>query len=172
MFLIIELQNFLTTHKNNMKRKAKYIFEGNKENDTDLKAVYTELFITEGDMKDVNQEHEILKIDDDFKSKKTHDKPIKCNDIFTELRKNNEEKIVLTKGVAGIGKTVSVQKFILDWSEGNSNQDIDCVFLLPFREINVIKDKEVNLREFLLKFYPEIKDLAKLYKGCKLAFII
>ncbi len=78
---------------------------------------------------------------------------------------------MLTKGVAGIGKTVSVQKFILDWSEGNSNQDIDCVFLLPFREINVIKDKEVNLREFLLKFYPEIKDLAKLYKGCKLAFI-
>ncbi len=70
MFLIIELQNFLTTHKNNMKRKAKYIFEGNKENDTDLKAVYTELFITEGDMKDVNQEHEILKIDDVFKSKK------------------------------------------------------------------------------------------------------
>ncbi|XP_050958793.1 NACHT, LRR and PYD domains-containing protein 12 isoform X2 [Labeo rohita] len=168
-----ELQNFLKTHKNNIKRKAKYIFEGNKEKDTDLKAVYTELFITEGDMENVNQEHEILKIDDIFKNKKTHDKPIKCNDIFTELRKNNEEKIVLTKGVAGIGKTVSVHKFILDWAEGNTNQDIDCVFLLPFREINVIKDREVNLHEFLLKFYPDLKDLEKsmLYKECKLAFI-
>ncbi|XP_058628736.1 NACHT, LRR and PYD domains-containing protein 12-like isoform X2 [Onychostoma macrolepis] len=168
-----DLQNVLKTHKNNMKRKAKYIFEGNKENDTDLKAVYTELFITEGHMKDVNQEHEILKIDDAFKNKKTHDKPIKCNDIFTELRKNNEEKIVLTKGVAGIGKTVSVHKFILDWAEGNTNQDIDCVFLLPFREISVIKDREVNLHEFLLKFYPEFKDLvkSKLYEECKLAFI-
>ncbi|KAL0152632.1 hypothetical protein M9458_052355 [Cirrhinus mrigala] len=168
-----ELQNFLKTHKNNIKRKAKYIFEGNKENDTDLKVVYTELFITEGDMEDVNQEHEILKIDDIFKNKKTHDKPIKCNDIFTELRKNNEEKIVLTKGVAGIGKTVSVHKFILDWAEGNTNQDIDCVFLLPFREINMIKDREVNLHEFLLKFYPDLKDLEKsmLYKECKLAFI-
>ncbi|XP_058628336.1 NACHT, LRR and PYD domains-containing protein 3-like [Onychostoma macrolepis] len=168
-----ELQNFLKTHKNNIKRKAKYIFEGNKENDTDLKAVYTELFITEGDMKDVNQEHEILKIDDAFKNKKTHDKPIKCNDIFTELKKNNEEKIVLTKGVAGIGKTVSVHKFILDWAEGNTNQDIDCVFLLPFREINVIREREVDLHEFLLKFYPDLKDLekSKLYKECKLAFI-
>uniref|UniRef100_A0A8C1XU82 NACHT, LRR and PYD domains-containing protein 12-like n=1 Tax=Cyprinus carpio TaxID=7962 RepID=A0A8C1XU82_CYPCA len=168
-----ELQNFLKTHKNNMMKKAKFIFEGNKESDTDLKTVYTELFITEGEMKDVNHEHEILKIDDAFKNKKTQDKPIKCNDIFTELRKNNEEKIVLTKGIAGIGKTVSVQKFILDWAEGSTNQDIKCVFLLPFREINVIKDREVNLHEFLLKFYPELKDLekSKLYKECTLAFI-
>ncbi|KAL0195239.1 hypothetical protein M9458_008811, partial [Cirrhinus mrigala] len=126
-----------------------------------------------GDMKDVNHEHEILKIDDVFKNKNTHDKSIICNDIFTELRKNNEEKIVLTKGVAGIGKTVSVHKFILDWAEGEANQDIHCVFLFPFREINVIKDREVNLHEFLLKFYPELKDLekSKLYKECKLAFI-
>uniref|UniRef100_A0A672L562 NACHT domain-containing protein n=1 Tax=Sinocyclocheilus grahami TaxID=75366 RepID=A0A672L562_SINGR len=156
-----------------MKKKAKYIFEGNNENDADLETVYTELFITEGEMKDVNHKHEIMKIDDAFKNKKTQDKPIKCNDIFTELRKNNEEKIVLTKGVAGIGKTVSVQKFILDWAEGNTNQDIVCVFLLPFREINMIKDREVNLHEFLLKFYPELKDLekSKLYKECKLVFI-
>uniref|UniRef100_A0A8C1LD26 NACHT domain-containing protein n=1 Tax=Cyprinus carpio TaxID=7962 RepID=A0A8C1LD26_CYPCA len=156
-----------------MKKKAKFIFEGNKDNDTDLETVYTELFITEGDMKDVNHEHEILKIDDAFRSKKTQDKPIKCNDILTELRKNNEEKIVLTKGVAGIGKTVSVHKFILDWAEGNTNQDIECVFLLPFREINMIKDKEISLHEILLKFYPGLKDLekSKLYKECKLVFI-
>uniref|UniRef100_A0A9J7X0W5 Uncharacterized protein n=1 Tax=Cyprinus carpio carpio TaxID=630221 RepID=A0A9J7X0W5_CYPCA len=168
-----ELQKFLATHKTNMKKKANYIFVGNQENYTDLKTVYTELLITEGEMKDVNQEHEILKIDDAFKNRKTQDKPIKCNDIFTELRKNNEKKIVLTKGVAGIGKTVSVHKFILDWAEGEANQDIDCVFLLPFREINIIKDKEVKLHEFLQVFYPEIKELenSTLYVKCKLAFI-
>ncbi|XP_051742987.1 NACHT, LRR and PYD domains-containing protein 12-like isoform X3 [Ctenopharyngodon idella] len=167
------LKKFLGTHKTDMKKKAERIFEGKKENEAHLKAVYTELFITEGDMNDVNQEHEILKIDDAFKNKKTQDKPIKCNDIFTELRKNNEEKIVLTKGVAGIGKTVSVHKFILDWAEETANQDIQCVFLLPFRDINSIKDREFNLHEFLLKFYPQLKDLekSKLYKECKLAFI-
>uniref|UniRef100_A0A672N323 B30.2/SPRY domain-containing protein n=1 Tax=Sinocyclocheilus grahami TaxID=75366 RepID=A0A672N323_SINGR len=151
----------------------KYSFEGDKENDTDLMAVYTELFITEGDMKDVNQEHEILKIDDVFKSKKTKDKPIKCNDIFTELRKNKEKKTVLTKGVAGIGKTVSVHKFILDWAEGKANQEIDCMFLLPFREINLMTNEDFSLHELLLEFYPELKDLekSKLYKECKLAFI-
>ncbi len=155
-----------------MKKKAECIFEGIEENEEDLKAVYTELFITEGDMKEVHQVHEILMIDEAFK--KDQNKPINCNDIFTLLRKNNEKKIVLTKGVAGIGKTVSVHKFILDWAEGEANQDIDCVFLLPFREINVIKDGgEFNLHEFLRKFYAELKNLekSKLYEKCKLAFI-
>ncbi len=154
-----------------MKKKAECIFEGKEVNEAHLKAVYTELFITEGDMKEVHQVHEILKIDEAFK--KDQNKPINCNDIVTLLRKNNEKKIVLTKGVAGIGKTVSVHKFILDWAEGEANQDIDCVFLLPFREINVIKDREFNLHEFLRKFYAELKNLekSKLYNKCKLAFI-
>ncbi|KAL0194858.1 hypothetical protein M9458_008430, partial [Cirrhinus mrigala] len=156
-----------------MRKKTEHIFEGNKEAETDLKAVYTELFITEGDMKHVNHEHEILKIDDAFKNKKSQDKPIKCNDIFTELRKNNEERIVLTKGIAGIGKTVSVYKFILDWAEGKANQDIHCVFLLPFREINLMTDEDFSLHELLLEFYPELKNLekSKLYEECKLVFI-
>ncbi len=168
------LKKFLETHKSNMKKKAECIFEGKKENEAHLQAVYTELFITEGDMKEVHQVHEILKIDEAFKKEnKTQNKPINCNDIVTLLRKNNEKKIVLTKGVAGIGKTVSVHKFILDWAEGEANQDIDCVFLLPFREINVIKDKKLNLHEFLRKFYAELKNLekSKLYEKCKLAFI-
>ncbi|XP_050956539.1 NACHT, LRR and PYD domains-containing protein 3-like isoform X2 [Labeo rohita] len=156
-----------------MKKKTEYIFEGNKDNETQLKAIYTELFITEGDMKDVNHEHEILKIDDSFENKKSHDKPIKCNDIFTELRKNNEKKTVLTKGVAGIGKTVSVHKFILDWAEGNTNQDIHCVFLLPFREMNLMTNEDFSLHELMLEFYPELKDLekSKLYEEYKLVFI-
>ncbi|XP_048010475.1 NACHT, LRR and PYD domains-containing protein 3-like [Megalobrama amblycephala] len=158
---ILRLQKFLENHKTNMKKKAEHIFEGKKENKAHLKDIYTELFITEGDIEDVNQEHEILKIDDAFKNKKTQGKPIKCNDMFRLLRENSEKNIVLTKGIAGIGKTVSVYKFILDWAEGKDNQDIHCVFLLPFREINMLKNREVNLNEFLQVFYPELKELDK-----------
>ncbi|KTF81018.1 hypothetical protein cypCar_00033022 [Cyprinus carpio] len=156
-----------------MKKKAKYIFECKKENEVHLKAVYTELYITEGDMKDVNREHEIHQIDDFPKTQKSQDRPINCNDIFTLLRENNEEKIALTKGIAGIGKTVSVHKFILDWAEEEANREIECLFLLPFRDINLMKNEDLSLHEFLVKFYPELKDLekAKLYKECKLAFI-
>ncbi|XP_050963869.1 NACHT, LRR and PYD domains-containing protein 12 isoform X2 [Labeo rohita] len=170
---VLKLHKFLETHKTYMRKKTEHIFEGNKEDETDLMAVFTELVITEGDMKDVNQEHESLKIDDAFKNKKTQEKPIKCNSIFTELRKNNEKRTVLTKGIAGIGKTVSVHKFILDWAEGKANQDIHCVFLLPFREINLMTDEDFSLHELLLEFYPELKNLekSKLYDECKLVFI-
>ncbi|XDV53569.1 hypothetical protein PO909_022040 [Leuciscus waleckii] len=167
------LQEFLKTHQMNMKEKVEHIFEGKKENEADLKDVFTELFITEGDLKEVNQEHEILQIDEVIKPNKSQDRPIKCNDVFS-LNKN-KKKIVLTKGIAGVGKTVSVHKFILDWAEGEANQDIDCVFFLPFRKMNCIKDREISLHEFLQIFNPELRDLetAKICKiySCKLAFI-
>ncbi|CAM4733684.1 unnamed protein product [Leuciscus chuanchicus] len=167
------LQEFLKTHKMNMKEKVENIFEGKKENEADLRDVFTELFITEGDLREVNQEHEILQIDKAIKPQKSQNRPIKCNDVFS-LNKN-KKKIVLTKGVAGVGKTVSVHKFILDWAEGESNQDIDCVFFLPFRKMNCIKDTEISLHEFIQKFNPELKKLetAKICKifSCELAFI-
>ncbi|XP_059403393.1 NACHT, LRR and PYD domains-containing protein 12-like isoform X1 [Carassius carassius] len=166
------LKKFLETHKANMKKKAECISEGKKENEANLQAVYTELFITVGDMKDVHQEHEILKIDDAInKKKQTEDKPIQCNDVFKLLE--DKKKIVLTKGVSGIGKTVSVHKFILDWAEGKANQDIKCVFLLPFREINFMNDEDFSLHEFLLEFYPELGGLEKtnLYKESNIVFI-
>ncbi|XP_051993680.1 NACHT, LRR and PYD domains-containing protein 12-like [Xyrauchen texanus] len=167
------LQNVITNHKDYMKEKAESVFEGKKENKTHLKKVYTELFITEGDFTDVNHEHEILKIDRAFKTSNCEDTPINCNDIFSLLRQRAEGNIVLTKGIAGIGKTFSVHKFIMDWAEGKGNQDVDCMFLLPFREINLIIDKEISLHEFLQEFYPQLKELkdTKWSESCKLAFI-
>ncbi|XP_042613513.1 protein NLRC3-like [Cyprinus carpio] len=167
------LQEFLKTHKMKMKEKVEHIFEGKKEKEEHLKNVFTELFITEGDIKEVNHEHEVLQIDDALKTCKSQNSSIKCNDVFS-LNKN-KKKFVLTKGIAGIGKTVSVHKFILDWAEGKSNDNIDCVFLLPFRKINCIKNREISLHEFLQKFNPEMQDLKttkinKVYK-CTLAFI-
>ncbi|KAI4898945.1 hypothetical protein NFI96_003932, partial [Prochilodus magdalenae] len=87
--------------------------------------------------------------------------------------KHEENKVVLTKGIAGIGKTVSVQKFILDWVEGGANQDIHCIFFLPFREMNVVKPGEYSLHQLLVEFQPEMEKLreTKFYEDYKLAFI-
>ncbi|XP_016113225.1 protein NLRC3-like [Sinocyclocheilus grahami] len=168
------LQKILESHKDDMKAKTGHVFEGKKENKIHLSKVYTELFITEGDITDVYDEHEVLKMDRALKTPKFEDTPIDCNSIFCLLKQKKEGNIVLTKGIAGIGKTFSVHKLILDWAEGKANQHVDCVFLLPFREMNLIKDdKEISLHELLLEFYPDLKEVenTKFYEEYKLVFI-
>uniref|UniRef100_A0A3B1J249 NLR family CARD domain-containing protein 3-like n=1 Tax=Astyanax mexicanus TaxID=7994 RepID=A0A3B1J249_ASTMX len=138
-----------------------------------LNEIYTELYITEGDGGDVNQEHEVKQIEAASRKKTTQERPIKCNDIFKPLPDQKQPiRTVLTKGVAGIGKTVSVQKFILDWAEGEVNQDVLFIFPLPFRELNLMKDKKLSLVNLLQSFFPETQDLKpRHYKGYKIMFI-
>ncbi|XP_073690394.1 NLR family CARD domain-containing protein 3-like [Garra rufa] len=175
-----ELQKVKDHHKINMKNKYERLFEGIKlqENQTLLNRIYTQLYIINGESKRVNEEHEVLQMETNPRAKFSHNTPLYCNDIFKPLRepireeKENTIKAVLTKGIAGIGKTVSVQKFILDWAEGNANQDIDFMFVLPFRELNLIKDDQYSLHRLLMDFNPELQNLeSKIYGECKVVFI-
>ncbi|XP_076869696.1 NLR family CARD domain-containing protein 3-like [Brachyhypopomus gauderio] len=134
------------------------IYEGLSDHgsSTLLNEIYTELYITEGGSGDVNNEHEVRQIETASRRPATQETPIKCNDLF----KDKPIRTVLTKGVAGIGKTVSVQKFILDWAEGIANQDVRFIFPLPFRELNLIKkEKKFSLMDLLHHVFPETKTL-------------
>ncbi|KAK9960237.1 hypothetical protein ABG768_010312 [Culter alburnus] len=159
------LQRFKNQHKSSMKNKYESLFEGIKleENQTLLNRIYTQLYIIEGESEGVNEEHEVLQME---KTARTQDTPIYCNDIFKPshqpaCEEKDKIKTVLTKGIARIGKTVSVQKFILDWTEGKANQDL-----------NLIKDHQYSLHRLLLDFHPELQDLdSKIYEECKVVFI-
>ncbi|MBN3303322.1 NLRP3 protein, partial [Amia calva] len=132
---------------------------------TFLNSIYTELYITEGDSGEVNNEHEVRQIEMATKKKHTQETPIKCRDIFKPLPGQNKPiRTVLTKGIAGIGKTVSVQKF-MDWATGEANQDIQLIFVLPFRELNLIQMRNYTLLEFLQNFLPELKEVGNLESG-------
>ncbi|XP_060761176.1 NLR family CARD domain-containing protein 3-like [Neoarius graeffei] len=130
-----------------------------QENRVLLNEIYTELYITEGDSGDVNKEHEVSQIEAASRRKTTKETPIKCNDIFKPLSEEDEPiRTVVTKGVAGIGKTVSVQKFIVDWAEGKANQDVHLIFPHPFRELNLMKDQKLSLMELLHVCFKETKE--------------
>ncbi|XP_031669952.1 NLR family CARD domain-containing protein 3-like isoform X1 [Oncorhynchus kisutch] len=147
--------------KSNLKKKFQCVFEGiaKQGNPTLLNKIYTELYITEGGTGEVNNEHELRQIETTIRKQARPETAIKCNDIFKPL--TGQDKLirtVLTKGVAGIGKTVSVQKFILDWAEGKANQDVQFVFSFPFRELNMMKEKKHTLIELLNHFSMETKE--------------
>ncbi|XP_047657494.1 NACHT, LRR and PYD domains-containing protein 3-like [Tachysurus fulvidraco] len=143
--------------KSKLREKFKRINEGISQhgNSALLNEIYTELYITEGWSADINNEHEVRQIEAVSRRPATQEKPIKCNEIF----KDKSIRTVLTKGVAGIGKTVSVQKFILDWAEEEVNQDVTFMFPLPFRELNLMKQQNLSLMKLLHHFFPEIRKL-------------
>uniref|UniRef100_A0AAQ4PK44 NACHT domain-containing protein n=1 Tax=Gasterosteus aculeatus aculeatus TaxID=481459 RepID=A0AAQ4PK44_GASAC len=63
----------------------------------------------------------------------------------------------MTKGVAGIGKTVLTQKFTLDWAEDKDHQDIQFTFPFTFRELNVLREKKFSLVGLVHHFFSETR---------------
>ncbi|XP_049328927.1 NACHT, LRR and PYD domains-containing protein 12-like [Astyanax mexicanus] len=156
--------------KSTLKGKFQKIKEGISDPGTStlLNEIYTELYITEGGSGEVNNEHEVRQIEAASRRPATQETPIKCNNLF----KDQSIRTVLTKGVAGIGKTVSVQKFILDWTEGKANQDVPFIFPLPFRELNLMKTEKLSLVDLLYQFFTDTKDIKKRdYHRYKVMFI-
>ncbi|XDV33453.1 hypothetical protein PO909_003866 [Leuciscus waleckii] len=151
-----------STFKSDLLQTFQCLYEGTAKqgNTTLLNEIYTELYITESESGEINNEHEVRQIETQSRRAATEDTPIKCNDIFRPLPGQDKPiRTVLTKGVAGIGKTVSVQKFIVDWAEGKENQDVQLIFPLPFRELNLMKDKTLSLSDLVHVFFPETKEM-------------
>ncbi|XP_048036310.1 NACHT, LRR and PYD domains-containing protein 3-like [Megalobrama amblycephala] len=164
----------LKTLRSNLRKKFECLYEGisKQGNPTLLNEIYTELYITESESEEINNEHEVRQIETQSRRTETEDTPIKCSDIFRPLPGQDKPiRTVLTKGVAGIGKTVSVQKFILDWAEGKENQDVQLIFPLPFKELNLMKDKTLSLSDLLHVFFPETKEMEISSDKYKVLFI-
>ncbi|XP_065817723.1 protein NLRC3-like [Labrus bergylta] len=147
--------------KSNLKEKFQCVFEGIAKagNPTLLNQIYTELYITEGGTGEVNDEHEVRQIETASRKPHRPETIIRQEDIFKASPGRDEPiRRVMTKGVAGIGKTVLTQKFTLDWAEDKDNQDIQFTFPFTFRELNVLKKKKFSLVELVHHFFPETKE--------------
>ncbi|KAM9306111.1 protein NLRC3-like, partial [Pholidichthys leucotaenia] len=171
----VGLQEVLDEHQISLRRRCERVTEGSDEtgSGTLLNRIYTELYITEGQSEEVQTQHEVKQLETASKMDSLHDTPIRCQDIFKAFPDQQRPiRVVLTSGVAGVGKTFSVLKFTLDWAEGLENQHVSVVIVLPFRELNLIRDEQYSLLELLHVFYPTLQKVtAEKLTVCKLLFI-
>ncbi|XP_071321121.1 protein NLRC3-like [Trachinotus anak] len=145
------LQEVLDQHKISLRSRCEHVTEGSEGtgSGTLLNRIYTELYITEGQSEE-------------------------CHDIFKALPDQQRPiRVVLTNGVAGVGKTFSVQKFSLDWAEGLENQDVSLLVLLSFRELNLIREQQYSLLRLLHVFHPTLQKVtAEQLAVCQVLFIL
>ncbi|XP_072224992.1 NACHT, LRR and PYD domains-containing protein 3-like [Leuresthes tenuis] len=179
------IKEVIGKHKEFLRRKCTWEFEGtekDRKNEKSLDKIYTELHIIQGESEHVNQQHEIWEVEDKTRYQAAEGNKINCNDIFKSTPEDTTSsgdgqrpkiRTVITKGIAGIGKTVSVKKFILDWADGTANQDLDCIFMFQFRELNLVTDDEFSLETLVTEFHPELKDKAvtKIFSDHKVLFV-
>ncbi|XP_030204125.1 NLR family CARD domain-containing protein 3-like [Gadus morhua] len=154
----VQCQHKLKSH---LKKKFQCVFEGIAKagGQRPLNEIYTELLITERGSGEVNKEHEVRLIEKASRKPANEETPIRCEDIFKRLPAQDKPiRTIMTTGVAGIGKTFLTHKFTLDWAEGKANQEINFIFLLTFRELNLLKGKQFSLVELLHQFSLETED--------------
>ncbi|KAM4599566.1 NLR family CARD domain-containing protein 3-like [Fundulus diaphanus] len=148
--------------KSGLKKKFQCVFEGIAKagSPTLLNQIYTELYITEGGTGEVNEEHEVRQIETASRKPHRPETTIRQEDIFkVPPGRDQPIRTVMTKGVAGIGKTVLTQKFTLDWAEDKAHQNIHFIFPFTFRELNLLKERKFSLVDLVHHFFPETKEI-------------
>ncbi|XP_056230690.1 protein NLRC3 [Seriola aureovittata] len=100
------------------------------------------------------------------------------NNLF-RLQKEDGKPVrtVLTTGIPGIGMSVSVAKFSLDWAELRANKDLQFVIKLSFRTFWFLRNKnpsqKMSIMEVIAYHHPECKEMKYLEEeGCKFLIIM
>ncbi|XP_050931382.1 NACHT, LRR and PYD domains-containing protein 3 [Lates calcarifer] len=155
--------NHLSKAKKNfkeaMRSKSSLTYEDHGDQQTLLNSIYTELYITTGESGGPHKEHEFRDLKRKLKMKQSSEHSVSLCDIFESLRDQEKpHRTVLTMGIAGIGKSFAVHKFILDWADEKTNKDTDFVFCLTFREMNLIRGDK-SFHKLLTKFHPALRNL-------------
>ncbi|KAM8888259.1 NACHT, LRR and PYD domains-containing protein 3-like isoform 2-T4 [Synchiropus picturatus] len=162
--------------KRSLQRKFHSVSEGvaRAGNSAPLNQIYTELYITEGGTEQVNQEHEVRQIEAATRQQTRPGTTIRPEDLFKASADTDPPiRSLLTKGVAGIGKTLLTQKLTLDWAEDKAHQNFQLVFPFTFRELNLLKEKKLSLVELVHRFFPETKDSGlSSFEGVQVLFIL
>ncbi|OCT99940.1 NLR family CARD domain-containing protein 3 [Xenopus laevis] len=93
-----------------------------------------------------------------LQSQKEERVDIKLEQLFQKLCDRKSPKKILVSGVAGIGKTVFVQKILHDFANTTAYENFDFAVNFTFRDLNFI-NKPVTLRELILKKHGHLSHI-------------
>uniref|UniRef100_A0A8C5DF34 B30.2/SPRY domain-containing protein n=1 Tax=Gouania willdenowi TaxID=441366 RepID=A0A8C5DF34_GOUWI len=147
--------------KSKLKKKFQCVSEGVAKagSPTLLKDIFTELYITEGGGGEVNQEHEVMQIETASRRSDTAERAITLGELFKAPPGRPQPiRTVMTKGVAGIGKTLLTHRFTVDWAEDKAQQEVHFTFPLTFRELNVLRGRSFSLVGLVDHFFSGSKE--------------
>ncbi|XP_051816610.1 NLR family CARD domain-containing protein 3-like isoform X3 [Acanthochromis polyacanthus] len=135
------------TLKSNVQKRFQHLFEkaSKSGNQMLINDIYNELYITETRKNETgsSKTEQTINMEDFFKTTPSQHAPMRT---------------LMTKAGSGVGKTVLTQKFALDWAEDKMFKDIQFVFPLTFRELNLLKDRECSWIQLLHHFFADIKE--------------
>ncbi|XP_043558885.1 NACHT, LRR and PYD domains-containing protein 3-like [Chiloscyllium plagiosum] len=142
-----DLKNLKAIHKSKSREAVEYMIDYEKKGKKRvlLHERFINVRITEGDSSE---------------GEKTEERVIEYGKIFSPVPAQSREPVtVVTKGLAGIGKSVLVQKLIYDWATGTALSEYDFIFKFPFRELSLLsaEKKEISLPDLVKQYYPCIK---------------
>lgn len=147
--------------KSHMKRKFKCLFEGIPKAGSPalLRGIYTELSVTRDESKVISGRPQLTAMEAMAGNPEDLETTVRQEDIFGPPPDGAEPvRTVVTKGVAGVGKSVLTQKYILDWAEERASLHLNFVFPFTFRELNLFQDKKLSLLNLLHHVFPDTKE--------------
>ncbi|XP_028839116.1 NACHT, LRR and PYD domains-containing protein 3-like isoform X2 [Denticeps clupeoides] len=114
---------------------------------------YVNLLVVKGHHSLEIKKHEVLTFGQhrlSMQCKSVEQRIIKPSQLFTAATGSQSAKKILVSGIAGIGKTVLVQKILYDFGRDEEHCNFDFIMHLTFRDLNLIS-KPISFRELLLR---------------------
>ncbi|KAM9335865.1 NACHT, LRR and PYD domains-containing protein 3-like [Symphorus nematophorus] len=158
----VEHQKVKEKHKDVLRRRSEsMLFYNTRHGEKILFSEhYVNLLLVDGHQGLEIKRHEVLAFGQNrlsLQQKSVVHRKITPGKLFSSADGNRPVKKVLVTGVAGIGKTVLVQKMLFDFGGNRDNLAFDFIIHMTFRDLNLI-DKPTNLRQMVLR---KNKHLAK-----------
>lgn len=154
-FPFTEYNKVKQKHKDVMRRRSEsMLFYNTRHGEKILFSEhYVNLLLVDGHQGLEIKRHEVLTFGQkrlSLQQKTAIHKKIPLAELFSSANGNRLIKKVLVTGVAGIGKTLLVQKMLFDFGGHKGHHAFDFIIHMTFRDLNLI-DKPTNFRELVLR---------------------